>query len=154
MANPIYFLLEVQLHEVRDFFFFFSVSRYLGQILVLRVQHMQIFAVDQMYCSYESLFVSGHLNESSKFLLPEITNYLTSVHPTGPSIGLDPHTKCNWLMSIQGVSGLGLHTPHSASQPVLTFHDGLSGAWVDQILYRIHVSGVKRWCPERAERSI
>ena len=39
MANQIYFLLEVQLHEVRDFFFF-SVSRYLGQILVLRVQHM------------------------------------------------------------------------------------------------------------------
>lgn len=23
MANPIYFLLEVQLHEIRDFFFFF-----------------------------------------------------------------------------------------------------------------------------------
>ena len=57
-------------------------------------------------------------------------------------------------MSIQVVSGLGLHPPHSASQPVLTFHDGLSGAWVDQMLCRIYMNGVKRWCPERAEGSI
>lgn len=94
MANPIYFLLEVQLHEIRDFFFS-SVSQYLGQILVLRVQHMEIFAVDQMYCSYDCLFVSGHLNERSNFLLLVITNYLTTVYPTASSIGLDPHTKCN-----------------------------------------------------------